>query len=461
LLEALAGFGTPVAICSVMLIAMGFRPIKAATVALVANTAPVAFGALAVPITTLSGVTGLPVNDLGSMVGRQTPVLALFVPLALVFIVDGKRGVRQMWPPALVCGVVFAIFQYLSSNFWSVPLADIIASLVSAFAVLGFTRVWHPRETVTDGGAPVGADDRDELEPVGGTGTRRRRPLEADEGESAVAVASSLRTRDDRDVVDTRQSVFTAYAPYLVIIVVFVLATRIPAITGHAPTKVGQHGTGIESVTQIINWPGLHIFNAAGKAVATTFKLNYLSAAGTLLLISGLLSMILLRTGPGRAARAYGRTLDQLKFAILTVMLVLGLGFIMNQAGQTTTLGLWAAGAGGAFAFLSPILGWLGVAVTGSDTSSNSLFGVLQVTAAQKTGLSPILMGAANSSGGVLGKMISPQNLAIAAAAVGLEGREGDLFRRVIGWSLLFLLFMCVLVFLQSTAVLSWMVVGG
>jgi lactate permease len=414
-----------------------------------------------VPITTLSGVTGLSVNDLGSMVGRQTPVLALFVPLALVFIVDGKRGVRQMWPAAFVCGIVFAVFQYLSSNFWSVPLADIIASLVSAAAVLGFTRIWHPRETVTEGGAPVGADDDGELVPAGGPGTRRRRPLEADEGESAIALASSLRTDEGREVVDTRRSVFTAYAPYLVIIVVFVLATRIPAITGHAPTKVGTHGTGIESVTQIINWPGLHIFNAAGKAVATTFKLNYLSAAGTLLLISGLLSMIFLRTGPGRAARAYGRTLDQLKFAILTVMLVLGLGFIMNQAGQTTTLGLWAAGAGGAFAFLSPILGWLGVAVTGSDTSSNSLFGVLQVTAAQKTGLSPILMGAANSSGGVLGKMVSPQNLAIAAAAVGLEGREGDLFRRVIGWSLLFLLFMCVLVFLQSTAVLSWMVVGG
>jgi lactate permease len=466
LLEALAGFGTPVAICSVMLMAMGFRPIKAASLALVANTAPVAFGALAVPITTLSGVTGLSVGDLGSMVGRQTPILALFVPLALVFIVDGRRGVRQMWPPAIVCGVVFAVFQYLSSNFWSVPLADIIAALASAFAVLAFTRIWHPREShqvgeaVADGGTTAGADSRDGLDGAGGTGARRRRPMPAGEGEGAVAVASGLRAREGRDVVDSPRTIFTAYAPYLVIIVVFVLATRVPAITGHAPTKVGQSGTGLESVTQIINWPGLHIFNATGKAVATTFKLNYLSAAGTLLLISGLISMIFLKVGFGRAARAYGRTLFQLKFAILTVMLVLALGFIMNQAGQTTTLGLWAAGAGGAFAFLSPILGWLGVAVTGSDTSSNSLFGVLQVTAAQKTGLSPILMAAANSSGGVLGKMVSPQNLAIAAAAVGLEGREGDLFRRVIGWSLLFLLFMCVLVLLQSTPVLSWMVVA-
>jgi lactate permease len=171
--------------------------------------------------------------------------------------------------------------------------------------------------------------------------------------------------------------------------------------------------------------------------------------------------MIFLRVGVGRALHAYGRTLAQLRFAILTVLLVLGMAFVMNQSGQTTTLGLWMAGAGAAFAFLSPILGWLGVAVTGSDTSSNSLFGVLQVTAAHKAGLSPILMASANSSGGVLGKMVSPQNLAIAAAAVGMEGREGDLFRRVIGWSVFFLLFMCVLVYLQSTPVLSWMVVGG
>jgi lactate permease len=421
LLEALAGFGTPVAISAVMLIALGFKPIKAAAIALVANTAPVAFGALAVPITTLAGVTSLSVDDLGAMVGRQTPLLALFVPLALVFIVDGKRGVRQMWPPAVVCGVVFAVFQYLSANFWSVPLADIVAALASAFAVLLFTRVWHAKETYTE----------QTDEPVAKEVTH-----------------------------DSPADIFRAYAPYLVIIAVFVLATRVPAITGVAPKKPGETGTGLEAVTHIVNWPGLHIFNEAGDPVATTFKLNYLSAAGTLLLLSGLLTMVLLRVRPGRALRAYGQTLDQLKTAILTVMLVLGLGFIMNQSGQTTTLGLWVAGAGGLFAFFSPLLGWLGVAVTGSDTSSNSLFGVLQITAAHEAGLSPTLMAAANSSGGVLGKMISPQNLAIAASAVGLQGREGDLFRRVLGWSLLFVLFMCVLVFLQSTPVLDWMVVG-
>ncbi|WP_330456390.1 L-lactate permease [Streptomyces sp. NBC_00820] len=466
LMEALAGFGTPVAISSVMLIALGFKPLKAATVALVANTAPVAFGAIAVPITTLAGVTGLPVEDLGAMVGRQTPILALFVPLALVFIVDGRRGLRQAWPPAVVCGVSFGVFQYLSSNFWSVQLADIIAALASALAVLAFTRVWHAEETYQENNENNKDAEDDGLDGDLGDaddGSRRSRtpgqPASAGGEFVDTRVVARARADADRDTRDSPLDVFKAYAPYLAVIVVFVLATRVPAITGKAPAKVGATGTGLESVTHIVNWPGLHVLRPNGDPVATTFKLNYLSAAGSLLLIAGLISVVLLQVAPRRALRAYGRTLDQLKFAVLTVMLVIGLGYIMNESGQTTTLGLWVAGAGGAFAFLSPILGWLGVAVTGSDTSSNSLFGALQITAAHQAGLSPTLMAAANSSGGVLGKMISPQNLAIAAAAVGFEGREGILFRRVIVWSVVFMLFMCVLVYLQSTPVLDWMVV--
>jgi lactate permease len=450
LLEALAGFGTPVAITSVMLIALGFRPLKAATVALVANTAPVAFGALAVPITTLAAVTKLPVGDLGAMVGRQTPVLSVFVPLALVFIVDGRRGLRQVWPAAVVCGATFAVFQYAASNFWSIPLADIIASLASALAVLAFTRVWHPAE----GYVETSGD-----EPAQGPVASRPPRMSGDTREARPAAAAPARADTATTVRDTRGDIFRAYAPYLIIIVLFVLATRVPAITGVAPVKPGARGTGLESATRIYDWPGLHIVSGTGKAVATTFKLNILSAAGTLLLLSGLLTMIVLRIGPGRALRAYGRTLAQLKFAILTVMAVLALAFVMNESGQTQTLGLWLAGAGSLFALLSPILGWLGVAVTGSDTSSNSLFGGLQVTAALQAHLSPTLLAAANSSGGVLGKMISPQNLAIVAGAVGLQGREGEIFRRVILWSIVFLAFMCLLVYLQSTPVLSWMVV--
>jgi lactate permease len=208
-------------------------------------------------------------------------------------------------------------------------------------------------------------------------------------------------------------------------------------------------------------WPGTgDIQTTSGEAPsAATFTFGWLAAPGTLLLFSGLVTMAALRISPGRALRAYGSTLDQLKWATLTVMLVLALAYVMNLSAQTLAIGSWIAGAGGILAFLSPIIGWLGVAVTGSDTSSNSLFGVLQVTAAKEAGLSETLLAAANSSGGVLGKMISPQNLAIGVAAVGLHGEEGTLFRRVFGWSILLLGIMCVLVYLQSTAVLSWMVV--
>jgi lactate permease len=216
----------------------------------------------------------------------------------------------------------------------------------------------------------------------------------------------------------------------------------------------------LAKAAQEFSWPGLDIQNAKGKApTAVTYKMPLLSAAGTLLLVSGLLTMVVLRFSPLRALRVYAKTLNQLKWATLTVATVLALAYVMNLSGQTITIGTWIAGASGVLGLLSPVIGWLGVAVTGSDTSSNSLFGVLQVTAAKAAGLDQTLLAAANSSGGVLGKMVSPQNLAIGAAAVGLGGQEGDLFRRVLGWSLLLLLIMCVLVYLQTTSVLSWMVV--
>jgi len=251
---------------------------------------------------------------------------------------------------------------------------------------------------------------------------------------------------DDSSHHDSGSEVFKAYAPYLIIIAVFSIA-QIPFIRDAlaAPSKAFQ-------------WPGLDLQTASGKpSTLPTFKLNWLAAAGTLMVIAGLITIPVIGISVAKAFRAYLDTYRQLAFAIITVMAVLGLAYVMNSSGQTATLGTWMAGAGAAFAVFSPILGWLGVAVTGSDTSSNSLFGALQVSAANKTGLSPALMAAANSSGGVLGKMISPQNLAIAAAAVGMSGKEGDIFRKVIGWSLGFLAFMCVIVYLQSTAVLSWM----
>jgi lactate permease len=468
LMEALAGFGTPVAISSLMLIALGFRPMKAATVALVANTAPVAFGAIAVPIITLARVTGLPVHDLSSMVGRQTPVLALFVPLVLVLMVDGRRGLRQTWLPAVVGGVVFALAQFLSSNYLSVELTDIVASLASAAAIVLLLRVWQPREVLAVeqlgeaelqsrlSGAVAHAHK------VEGGGTRARRgsePATVSAGVGATSAGTSTAaTGGAGDVAagsratepephDPAPEVVKAYAPYLIIIAVFSLAQ-----IGFVKDLLARG-----AVTFV--WPGLNVVTPAGKPLAAaTFNFNYLPAAGTLLLLSGLITMAVLRLSPARALRAFGATLDQLKWAILTVAAVLALAYVMNFSGQTITIGQWMAGTGSFFAFLSPVLGWLGVAVTGSDTSANALFGTLQVAAAQKAGLDQVLAAAANSSGGVLGKMVSPQNLAIAAAATGMVGKEGELFRKVVGWSLGFLLLMCVLVFLQSTAVLGWMV---
>jgi lactate permease len=433
LLEALAGFGTPVAICSVMLIALGFSPIKAASVALVANTAPVAFGAIAIPIVTLAEITGLPKEDLGAMVGRQTPLIALFVPLILVGMVDGMRGIRQAWPAAVAGGLVFAVAQFVCSNYISVELTDIVASLLAVATIVGLLRVWQPSEPL--------------LGEANGFGSSR--PAMAGGSTSDPAFEASVRRREGTGGPDSTADVLTAYAPYLVIIAIFSLA------------QIGAIKDFLAERTQAFDWPGLDVRNPAGEALGTvTYNFNWLNAAGTLLLIAGIISMLILRLRPGQALKAYTGTLNQLKWAILTVAAVLGLAYVMNQSGQTTTLGLWAAGAGGVFAFISPIIGWLGVAVTGSDTSSNSLFGALQVAAAKESGISSTLLAAANSSGGVMGKMISPQNLAIGAAAVGMAGQEGELFRRVLGWSLALLLIMCVLVYLQSTDVLGWMVVG-
>jgi lactate permease len=346
--------------------------------------------------------------------------------------VDGMRGIRQCWPAALVGGIAFAIGQYGCSNFLSVELTDIVASLLSVGALVAFLRVWQPAE------------------PLRAEGSGFAQPAMAGGAAADPAFEGEVRRREGGEGhVDSRRDQLIAYAPYLIVIAIFAIAQWSPLKTwmaDHASTK--------------FDWPGLNVLNSKGVApTSATYVFNYLPAAGTLLLIAGILSMLVMRVSPGRALRIYGETLNQLKWATLTVATVLGLAYVLNLSGQTITIGTWIAGAGGVLPFLSPIIGWIGVAVTGSDTSSNSLFGVLQVTAAKNASFDPTLLAAANSSGGVLGKMISPQNLAIGAAAVGLAGQEGDLFRTVIKWSIILLLVMCVIVFLQSTGVLSWMVV--
>ncbi|MDP9429867.1 MAG: L-lactate permease [Actinomycetota bacterium] len=474
LLEALAGFGTPVAISVVMLMALGFQPIKAAAVALIANTAPVAFGALATPIVTLATVTSgvsddarLTVDTLGAMAGRQTPILAAFVPLVLVFVVDGKRGLRDTWREALAGGVAFGIAQFIAANYISVPLTDIIAALAAAAAVVAIVRMrknaYEPvtATSVAGGGAGTLADGG--AGTVGAaSGTRGRGGVRATAGEQLGDAPGHQSGRDphapavgtgDRPVLDdSRGEVVKAYAPYGIIIVIFALANLAPvkAALANAPW------------TTKFAWPGLNVFAAGSteELSSTTFTFNWFPAAGTLMIFAGLLTMLFLRISPGRGLKAYVDTYRELKWAIVTVMAVLALAYVLNQSGMTSHLGRLLAETGVFFAFLSPILGWIGVAVTGSDTSANALFGALQVQTAVGAGLDPVLLAAANSSGGVMGKMVSPQNLAIAAAAVGMAGREGELFRKVFGWSMLLLLLMCLIVVLQATPVLGWMVPG-
>ena len=463
LLEALAGFGTPVAISVVMLMALGFRPLKAAVVALIANTAPVAFGALATPIVTLASVTSavsddsrLTVEGLGSMVGRQTPILAVIVPLILVYVVDGRRGVRATWLPAIVCGVSFGLAQFVSSNYISVPLADIVAALVAAASVVLLLRVWKPSEVLT---AEQAGAEEDALEESHAEGrSEKRSGRRAPDGISTAVTGSTTRGVDTRVGTgagadsnvprDSGVDVLKAYAPYLVIVAIFSIV-NIPSVVAALAE---------EPFTYLFTVPGLDILNPAGDPVETLFKFNWLPAAGTLMIFAGLITALILKVSPVKAAKTYVETYIELKSAIITVMAVLALAYVMNLSGQTASLGAWLAGTGAAFALLSPILGWIGVAVTGSDTSANALFGALQVQTAVEAGLDPVLMASANTSGGVLGKMVSPQNLAIAAAAVGMAGREGDIFRKVIGWSLGLLVLMCILVGLQSTPVLDWMV---
>jgi lactate permease len=503
-----------------MLIALGFSPIRAASVALIANTAPVAFGALATPIVTLGTVAAgagddprLNSDTLGAMVGRQTPILAVVVPLVLVLVIDGKRGLRQTWPVALTAGLVFGVAQFAASNYLSVPLTDIVAALLSAASVIGFLRIWKPShepDMVTAGAAPpssvatlaastsgapgssAGSGSAVASGSSAGSGSSVGSGSSGDSGTSTgsgAAVGSGASTApagsppDDGDPDGTARGgkdsptpelsratgatgasaaasaslerrdspaeIVRAYAPYLIIIAIF-------SIISIGPVKAALAKS---PWTVSFAWPGLHVLGANGKPLSSvTFAFGWLPAAGTMMIVAGILTAVVLRISAGKALRAYGLTYANLRHAIVTVMAVLALAYVMNQSGQTNTLGEALAATGGVFVILSPILGWIGTAVTGSDTSANALFGALQVQTAAKAGLDPVLLAAANSSGGVLGKMISPQNLAIAASAVGMAGREGDIFRRVVLWSVVLLLVMCAIVALQGTPVLGWMV---
>ena len=417
LLEALAGFGAPVAITATMILGLGLKPLKAATVCLIANTAPVAFGAIAIPITTAGNLTGLSAEHIGAVVGHQAPFFACVVPLFLMGIIDGARGIKQAWPAAIVTGVAFAIAQWWCSTHFSYELTDVVASLVGLAAAVTLLRFWKPK----------GADDV-------------RRDLDAPARAESVGLTPSR--------------IWMAVLPYLLVVVVFG-AAQLWKIGVDVPSALKQ--TDLK-----FPWPGLdgELLNAKGEPLASTvYKLQWLSSPGTLLLITGLLTALIysLRNGGGRfqlsmkdALAEIGRCFYTMRFSALTIASVLALAYVMNFSGQTIAIGAFVAGLGAWFAFLSPVLGWMGTAVTGSDTSANALFATLQQTAATNSGLDPNLMVAANTSGGVVGKMISPQSLAIAATAVGMSGQESKIFRSVVLWSLGMLVALCTLIYLQS-----------
>ncbi|WP_314172178.1 L-lactate permease [Streptomyces winkii] len=462
LLEALAGFGAPVAITGIMLIALGFPPFRAAVTVLVANTAPVAFGAMAIPVITAGELTKIPYTEIGSYVGRQVPVLALIVPLLLTVLVDGFRGLRQIWPVALVCGVTFALVQFLSSNYISVELTDIITSLASLVAAVVFMRFWQPRgseearaELLREGGASGAAGPGGRQHGGHGPGGQRVHAAGGQHGHGQhgqhgqhgrLGQHGPHGHHSARPEIGGRR-LAGAFAPYVIVISVFSVAQL------WTPVKQFLGSTDIA-----VPWPGLDgkLLTVSGNEVdATVYNLAWLSSPGTLLLLSGLLTALVLRIEPQVALRELGATLFKLRTALFTVATVLALAYAMNLSGQTITIGTWIAGSGSALALLSPVLGWFGTAVTGSDTSSTSLFATLQFTAAKGAGIDPSLLVAGNTSGGVVGKMISPQNLTIAATAVGCASQESELLRATLKWSLGLLLVLCVLIYAQS-GILAW-----
>jgi len=458
LLEALAGFGAPVAIAAAMLIAAGMKPLKSAVVALIANTAPVAFGAMGAPIIALNGVTKIPVDTLAKMAGREG-IIALVVPLLLVFIVDGRRGLRQTWPVAVVAGVVFSLSQFFASNYMAFALTDVIASVVTMGVIVGMMRFWQPTQII--GSTEVTNEAQTSLlGPVGAaagvagattaSSPRYSASRSVTEAVAGAATAGSGGNAENPEVENTERPsvrhILMAVAPYLIIIAVFSIA-QIPSVAAWLTDNVGRS----------FRWPPLNVVTSHGKAVGAE-KFTFNQTTGTLLLLSGLATMALYKVSARKGWQIYKDGVYALRWTIVTVSLMLALSYVMNLSGQTTTMGLALAATGAAFAVLSPVLGWIGTALTGSDTSSNALFGNLQVTAATQTGLSPVLMAVSNSTAGALGKMVSLQNLAVAAAAASLVGGENILFRKMLWWSLALLALLAGFILLQSTSILGWMV---
>ncbi|KVC99861.1 L-lactate permease [Burkholderia ubonensis] len=429
-LEGAAGFGAPVAITAALLVGLGFRPLHAAGLCLIANTAPVAFGAMGIPIIVAGQVTGIDAFHIGAMAGRQLPLLSLAVPFWLVFMMDGLRGVRQTWPAALVAGGSFAITQYFTSNHLGPELPDITSSLVSLVALAAFLKVWQPGSArQAAGGVVASGGGAAALAGFGGFGSSTSREA------SPYTFAQTLR----------------AWSPFLIltgVVTVWSLAPFKALFAPHGALAATVLKFKVPALDQLVVKTAPIV--ATPKALDAVLKIDLVSAVGSAILVTALISIVLLRMKPRDALVTFGETLKELARPILSIGFVLAFAFVANYSGMSSTLALLLAGTGAAFPFFSPFLGWLGVFLTGSDTSSNALFCSLQQATAHQLGLPDTLAVAANTTGGVTAKMISPQSIAVACAATGLVGKEAELFRFTVRHSLLFAVIVGLITLVQA-----------
>ena len=415
-LEGAAGFGAPVAITAALLVGLGFKPLYAAGICLLANTAPVAFGAVGVPVTVMDGLgvyangTPIPATDIAAMIGRQLPLVSIFIPFYLVATMAGFKRVFEVLPAVVVAGGSFAVSQFFSSNFMGPELPDILSALVSLVCTVALLKVWKPKTTWKFEGEP----------------------------EQSVTPKSY-----------TTGQIISAWSPFLILTISISVWTLAPVKALFKPFVIQYavpliHNNIVSSISQ--------------QPIAAMFKLDFIGATGTAILVAAILSKFVIGISWSDMFAVAIDTFKEIKLALLSICFVVGFAYVMNASGMTNTLGSALAATGNAFAFCSAALGWIAVFITGSDTSGNLLFGKLQQVAASRIGVDPLLAMAANASGGVTGKMISPQSIAVAAASVGLLGRESELLRFTVKHSIFLLIFVSAIVALQSTPILSWMI---
>jgi len=430
-LEGAAGFGAPVAITAALLVGLGFKPLYAAGLCLIANTAPVAFGAMGIPIIVAGQVSGVDAFAIGQMAGRQLPFMTVLVLFWLMAIMDGWRGVKETWPAVLVGGGSFAIMQFLTANYIGPELPDITSAIVSLIALTLFLKVWQPKRIF------------------------RFTPEAGEQAASAVPAAPV-----SSGAPLTAVAVIKAWSP-------FIILTAMVTVWSIKPFKA-LFAAGGPLASTVINIPVPFLHNlvektppvvAAAAPYGAVYTFNWLLATGTAILIAALITIAFTRLSPSKAVATLAETFKELAVPIYSIGMVLAFAFVANYSGLSATLALALAHTGQAFTFFSPFLGWIGVFLTGSDTSANALFAALQATTAQQLGLPQVLTVAANTTGGVTGKMISPQSIAIACAAVGLAGRESDLFRFTVKHSLIFAVIIGLMTTLQAY-VFPWMIPG-